>query len=107
MCLYKRKDKGLIVRNLLLGSGVTLGLILALWLGSLWNFDTLFHWFHLIAFSNDFWSAEGYMLKLFPGDFWYDATLYCVLEMAVAAVLLGAIAGSYLFFTKKGLHFHG
>jgi integral membrane protein (TIGR01906 family) len=107
VCLYKRKDKGLIVRNLLLGSGVTLGLILALWLGSLWNFDTLFHQFHLIAFSNDFWSAEGYMLKLFPGDFWYDATLYCVLGMAVAAVLLGAVAGSYLFFTKKGLHFHG
>lgn len=105
--LYRRNDRGLIARNLLIGSGVTIVLILALWLGSLWNFDALFHQFHLIVFSNDFWSAEGYMLKLFPGDFWYDATIFCVLGMAVAAVLLGAVAGSYLYFTKKGLHFHG
>ncbi|MBN2075226.1 MAG: TIGR01906 family membrane protein [Dehalococcoidales bacterium] len=106
-CLYKKRGGGLIVQNLLIGSGVTLVLILALWLGSLWNFDTLFHQFHLIAFTNDFWSAEGYMLKLFPGDFWYDATLFCVLGIAVAAVLLGVVTGSYLYFTKKGLHFHG
>ncbi|UCC16367.1 MAG: DUF1461 domain-containing protein, partial [Dehalococcoidales bacterium] len=107
ICLYKRKRGGLIARNLLIGSGVTLALIMALWLGSLWNFDKLFHQFHLIAFSNDFWSAKGYMLKLFPGDFWYDATLFCVLGMAASAVVLGAAAASFLFFTKKGLHFHG
>jgi integral membrane protein (TIGR01906 family) len=104
--LYKRKDGGLIARNLLIGSGITLGLILILWLGSIWNFNALFYQFHQIAFSNDFWSAEGYMLKLFPGGFWYDATLFCVFGMAAAAVLLGVIAGSFLFFTKKGLHFH-
>jgi integral membrane protein (TIGR01906 family) len=105
--LYRRKDGGVIARDFLIGSGVTLVLILALWLGSLWNFDELFYQFHLIAFSNDFWSAEGYMLKLFPGGFWYDAVLFCVLGMAAAAMLLGVVAGSYLFFTKKGLHFHG
>ena len=106
VCLYKRKDGGLIARNLLIGSGVTLALILVLWLGSLWNFDELFYRFHLIAFSNDFWSAQGYMLKLFPGGFWYDVVLFGVLGMAAAAVLLGVVAGSFLFFTKKGLHFH-
>ena len=105
--LYWRKAGRLIAWNLLIGSGVTLVLILALWLGSLWDFDRLFHQFHLIAFSNDFWSAKGYMLKLFPGDFWYDATLFCALGMAAAAAVLGAIAGSFLFFTKKGLQFHG
>ena len=104
--LYRRKDGGLIARNLLIGSGVTLILILALWLGSLWNFDRLFYQFHLLAFSNDFWSAEGYMLKLFPGGFWYDVVLFCALGMAATAVVLGMIAGSYLYFTKKGLHFH-
>ena len=104
--LFWRKDGQLVTWNLLIGSGVTLVLILALWLGSLWNFDRLFYQFHQIAFSNDFWSAEGYMLKLFPGDFWYDAVLFGMIGMATAAVLLGMVAGSILFFTKKGLHFH-
>ncbi|UCD10093.1 MAG: TIGR01906 family membrane protein [Dehalococcoidales bacterium] len=103
--LYWRKAGRLVTWNLLIGSGVTLVLILALWLGSLWNFDRLFYQFHLIAFSNDFWSAKGYMLKLFPGDFWYDAVIFVVIGMAAAAVLLGTVAGSFLFFTKKGLHF--
>lgn len=107
ICLYRRKDVRSISWNILIGSGFTLVLVLALWLGSLWDFNELFYRFHLIAFSNDFWSAEGYMLKLFPGGFWYDAVLFCVLGMAGAAVLLGAVAGSYLFFTKRGLHFHG
>ena len=104
--LYKKKDGGFIARNLLIGSVVNLGLILVLWLGSVWNFDELFYQFHLMAFSNDFWSAEGYMLKLFPGGFWYDATLFCIFGMAAAASFLGLIAGSFLFFTEKGLLFH-
>ena len=107
VCLYRRKGGRLITWNILIGSGVTLVMILALWLGSVWNFDRLFYQFHLIAFSNDFWSAEGYMLKLFPGDFWYDATIFCAIGMAAAAVVLGVVAGSFLFFTKKSLHFHG
>lgn len=106
VCLYKKKGGGLIAGNLLIGSGITLVLILALWLGSLWNFDRLFYQFHLFAFSNDFWSAEGYMLKLFPGGFWYDVVLFGVLGMAATAVVLGAVAGTYLYFSKKGLHFH-
>ncbi|HEY96432.1 MAG TPA: DUF1461 domain-containing protein, partial [Dehalococcoidia bacterium] len=104
--LYRRKGGGLIAWNTLIGGGVTLVLILALWLGSLWDFDRLFHQFHLIAFSNDFWSAKGYMLKLFPGGFWYDIVLFGASGMAAAAAVLCVIAGSYLFFTKKGLHFH-
>jgi len=48
-------------------------------IGTLLNFDTLFYDFHLIAFSNSFWSAEGNMLLLFPGGFWYDAAIYIVI----------------------------
>ena len=106
VCLYWRKDGRLITRNILIGSSVTLVLMLALWLGSLWDFDRLFYQFHLLAFSNDFWSAEGYMLKLFPGDFWYDVVLFCTLGMAAAGMFLGVVSGSFLFLTKKGLHFN-
>ncbi len=101
VCIYRRKYGRHIAWNIVIGSGVTLVLMLALWLGSLWDFDAIFLRFHLIAFSNDFWSAKGYMLKLFPGDFWYDATLFCALGMAAAAALAGISAGIYLYY-KKG-----
>ena len=103
---YRMKNGRIIIWNILIGSSITLVLILTLWLGSLWNFDRLFYQFHLIAFSNDFWSAEGYMLKLFPGDFWYDVVLFGAIGVTAVAVLLGVATGSFLLFTRRGLHFH-
>ena len=102
--LYLRRRRRF-ARDILAGGGLTLALMMALWLGSLWNFDRLFYRFHLLAFSNDFWSAEGYMLKLFPGGFWYDATLFCALGIALAALVLAGTSAVYLFLTGKGLHF--
>ena len=87
------------------GSGITLAFLLVLWLGTLLNFDRLFLQFHRLFFSNEFWSAEGYMLLLFPRDFWYDATIFCAVLMVIAAVIVGALAGCYLIFTRKSLHF--
>ena len=87
------------------GSGITLALLLVLWLVTLLNFDRLFLQFHLFFFSNEFWSAEGYMLLLFPGDFWYDATLFCAMLMVITAAVTGIAAGGYILFTRKSLHF--
>jgi len=90
------------------GGGVTLAVMLALWVGTLLDFDRLFLKFHLISFSNDFWQLDptsDYLIMLFPQGFWYDATLFCALgTVAVAAVLAGA-AGGYLIFNRKTLHF--
>lgn len=102
--LYRRRRHQL-AGDVLAGSGLTLFLMVMLWLGSLWNFDSLFYRFHLLAFSNDFWSAKGYMLELFPGGFWYDAALFCVLGIALAALVLACASAAYLFLTGKGLHF--
>jgi len=85
-----------LVRATLAGSVITLTLMLALGLGTLFNFDQLFLQFHLVSFSNEFWSTEGYMLLLFPRDFWYDAAIYCALATATTAVILGIIAAVYL-----------
>jgi integral membrane protein (TIGR01906 family) len=106
VCLYRRKYGRQIAWNVLIGSGVTIALMLALWLGALWDFDRLFYHYHLIAFSNDYWSAKGYMLQLFPGGFWYDAVLFCALGIAITALVAGSATGGYLVFRKKGLHFH-
>ena len=83
------------------GSGLTLALMLALGLGTLFGFDELFYRFHLLFFSNEFWSAKGYMLLLFPEGFFYDAALFCALATTIGAVVLGGVGGGYLRFTRK------
>ena len=82
-------------------SGITLAVLLALWIVMLIEFDWLFLQFHLLSFTNEFWSAEGYMVMLFPSDFWYDAARFCVVFMAVAAAIIGAGAGGYLIYLRK------
>jgi uncharacterized membrane protein len=72
----------------------------ALGIGALLDFDSLFLRFHFIAFSNDFWSAEGNMLLLFPGGFWYDAAIYCVIAISVMAIILGGVSWYYLAYHR-------
>ena len=62
------------------------------------NFDWLFLQFHHLVFTNSYWSAQGYMLLLFPGEFWFDAALICVAFMVVLALVTGA---SSLFYLKN------
>ncbi|MGD9117162.1 MAG: DUF1461 domain-containing protein [Dehalococcoidia bacterium] len=82
------------------GSGLTLACMLALGIGTLLGFDELFGQFHLLFFSNEFWSAQGYMLLLFTGDFFYDAALFCAIGSGGLALILGGLGG-WLLFTRK------
>ncbi len=84
------------------GSSLTLALMLVLGLGTLLDFDQLLLQFHLISFSNEYWSAEGYMLLLFP-ELLYDATLFCALGTVLMAVILGGVAGGYLLIKRRAL----
>jgi integral membrane protein (TIGR01906 family) len=88
----------------MIGSAVTLGLMLLLGIGALINFDTLFYDFHLIAFTNQFWSAEGNMLLLFPDGFWYDAAIYCIIIIAALAVIIGGVSWTYLHYHRKKVY---
>jgi integral membrane protein (TIGR01906 family) len=90
-----------LARNTIIGSAVTLGLMLLLGIGALSNFDTLFYDFHLIAFSNNFWSTEGNMLLLFPDGFWYDAAIYIIITIAAMAIVLGGVSWAYLIFHRR------
>jgi len=86
------------------GSGITLALMLAMGLGTLLNFDQLFWRFHLLSFTNELWQldpAKDHLIMLFPGDFWYDATLFCALATVGLAIILGGIGGGYLIFTRR------
>ncbi len=89
------------------GGGITLAIMLALWLGTLLGFDQLFLQFHLVSFANDLWQLDptrDYLIMLFPQGFWYDTTLFCALGTASMAVILGGVAGGYLIFTRKILY---
>ncbi|MFC1920437.1 DUF1461 domain-containing protein [Chloroflexota bacterium] len=98
---YGRQYLPQIARDAVWGSGITLAAILVLWLGMMVNFDWLFLQFHFLSFTNEFWSARGYMVMLFPSGFWYDAAVFCVLFIAAAAVIIGGGAGGYLILLRK------
>ena len=99
--LRQRRYYRMLAQAVLGGSIVTLALMLLLAIGMLLDFDQLFLQFHLLSFSNEFWSAEGYMLLLFPRNFWYDAAVYGAATMAAAALLLGAAAAGYLIAARR------
>jgi integral membrane protein (TIGR01906 family) len=94
---YRKK----LAKDIVTGSAVTLGLMVLLGIGILLDFDSLFLQFHFIAFSNDFWSAEGNMLLLFPGGFWYDVVIYCVITIVVLSVILVGISWAYLAYRRR------
>jgi len=96
----RRKCRRQIALAVVGGSCLTIALMLALGLGILFNFDQLFYQFHLLSFCNEFWSAEGYMLLLFPQPFFYEAAIFCALGAALPAIILGGLAGGYLLFAK-------
>jgi len=95
-----RRQHRQMARTSLFGGGLSLVLMLLLGIGTLLDFDRLFLRFHFLAFTNEFWSAEGYMRLLFPGGFWYDAVVYCAAAVAGAALIVAAAAGGYLFATR-------
>ena len=93
-----------LVRGVVIGSGITLVLMLALGLGILLDFDQLFWQFHIISFANELWQldpATDYLIMLFPRGFWYDAASFCTIAVALGAVVLGGLAGGYLLSTRR------
>ena len=93
--LYNRRRRQLI-RTVFTGGVATLAALGLLGIVALVDFNWLWLRFHYLAFSNDFWSAKGYMLQLFPSGFWSDAVTYCVAASGGTAFGLAAATGGYL-----------
>lgn len=100
-CLFWRKDRLGLAWGLVGGGGITLALMLLIGLGTFLDFDWLFLQFHLISFSNKLWSAGGYMLKLFPRDFWFDVALFCAGVTAGLAIVLGGTGTGFLLLNRR------
>jgi integral membrane protein (TIGR01906 family) len=88
------------------GSALTLGLMLALGVVSLINFNWLFWQFHVISFTaNDFWlldPTKDYLKMLFPDGYFYDAVIFCALGVAGTAVIIGGLSGLWLRLSQRG-----
>jgi integral membrane protein (TIGR01906 family) len=104
VCLFWRKRRywRRLAWGLVGGGGLTLALLLLIFgLGALLGFDQMLYRFHLVFFSNLFWSAEGYMLLLFPENLLRDMALFCAGVTIGLAVILGGVGGWYLIVTRK------
>jgi integral membrane protein (TIGR01906 family) len=67
--------------------------ILAIW--AFFGFERLFILFHLVSFTNEYWildPARDYLIRLFPGGFFYDAALFGFGAIMLEALLIGGIA---------------
>jgi len=101
--LFRRKRRPL-AWSVVAGSSLTLGLMIALGIGMLFDFDQLLLRFHLLSFANDFWQldpAHDYLIMLVTRGFMYDSSFICFGAAALGAVVLGAAAGVYLFVTRR------
>jgi integral membrane protein (TIGR01906 family) len=100
--LFRRKDRRQLARGVVGGSSLTLLLILGLvLLNTLTGFRQIFYQFHLLFFTNPYWSAQGYMLLLFPEPFFSYAALLCALSIVAVALILDGVSGGYLLFKQK------
>jgi len=100
-----RKGRRQLAGGLVWGSGITLALMVVLGLGALLSFDQLFRQFHLLSFTNELWQldpSKDYLIMLFPGGFWYDATLFCAAATVVGAVILGGVGGGLIYSSSAG-----
>jgi integral membrane protein (TIGR01906 family) len=94
----------LLARSLLWGSGITLGLMVLLGIGMLFDFDALLLRFHLLSFANDFWlldPSRDYLIMLVTGGFMYDASFIVAGAAAAGAVILGLCGGTYLCLQRR------
>lgn len=80
--------------GLLLGSGITIGLLLLMVLYILINFNTFFVQFHQVFFEGDTWLFEysDTLIRLFPVKFWSDAFMLIAVGALLEGLAVGALA---------------
>ena len=79
------------IRVAIWGGSIALIAIFVVGLAAVASFEQLFLLFHRLSFANDLWILDprtDYLLILFPGGFWFDATMRVALTSVLGAVLL-------------------
>ncbi|XUX00335.1 MAG: TIGR01906 family membrane protein [Dehalogenimonas sp.] len=94
-----RKQARLLAAPVFWGGVTTLAGLILVSLVATTNFDAFFTKFHQLSFANDFWlldPSRDYLIMLFPGGFWQDASIFI-------AALIGIFAAVVTFIGWKNL----
>jgi len=86
------------------GCTLTLILIAAAGIASIFGFERLFIRFHYLVFTNPYWildPSKDYLIMLFPEGFWQDIAFLGGIAIAGEAFLLGGIAWAVPFIYRK------
>ena len=89
------------------GGAVTLLAVVGVGLASIAAFEQLFLLFHRLSFANDLWILNpytDYLLILFPGGFWFDATMRVALTSVLGAILLLSAGSAILGYQRWRAH---
>ena len=94
-----------LAKRALCGGGLTLGLLVVFGIAALVGFDSVFLKFHQLSFANDFWQLDprtDYLVRIFPQDFWFDATMWVAVRAIAGALLLTVAGTAYLAYRRIG-----
>ncbi|MEC9014471.1 MAG: TIGR01906 family membrane protein [Chloroflexota bacterium] len=90
-------------KRLAIGGGLTMAMLILFSAVAAMGFDSLFIKFHEISFANDFWRLNprtDYLVRIFPDNFWFDATVWVALRAIVGALIITASSSSYLVYSR-------
>ena len=101
--LYRGRFVVDLAKRLAWGGGLTLVLLIVFGLVALVGFDSVFLKFHQLSFANDFWRLDprtDYLVRIFPQDFWFDATLWVAVRAIFGALILTVAGNAFLVYRK-------
>jgi integral membrane protein (TIGR01906 family) len=77
------------------GAALTIGGVVLFGALTMVDFEQLFLTFHEMSFSNDLWQLDprtDNLIRFFPFEFWYDATVTVALRTVLSALVVGGAA---------------
>lgn len=92
-----------LAHSLLRASALTIAVIALAAIAAVAGFDAIWNRFHLLAFTNDFWQlspSSDHLIQMFPEKFWQLAILVVCAFTILEALVLGAIAGGYIHYSR-------
>ena len=101
--LYRGRFVAGLAKLLAWGGGLTLVLLVVFGLVALVGFDSVFLKFHQLSFANAFWRLDprtDYLVRIFPQDFWFDATLWVAVRAISGAMILTVAGSAFLVYRK-------
>ncbi len=92
-----------LAKHLTWGGGLTLILMVVFGTAALVGFDGVFLKFHQLSFANDLWQLDprtDYLVRIFPQDFWFDATMWVSLRVIAGALILTVVGSGYFVYGR-------